>query len=102
VHEICTYTRSSIVIPACANTSFSPSSRILISSSTFSALSLFSDPIQSAPPDTACSLPNAVAERRLYWPSRQFDHFARRLRRRLRNTPRTVKTPPLSRLSLRY
>src|SRR5713226_295846 len=36
VQEICTYTRSSMVIPACASTSFSPSSNSLISSSIFS------------------------------------------------------------------
>src|SRR5213082_683656 len=33
VHAICTYTRSSMLIPACASTAFSPSSRFLISSS---------------------------------------------------------------------
>src|SRR6266704_6462686 len=36
VHAICTYTRSSMVIPAWASTSFSPSSSNLISSSIFS------------------------------------------------------------------
>src|SRR6266849_2059530 len=38
VHEICTYTRSSIVMPACASTAFSPSSKFLISSSIFSGV----------------------------------------------------------------
>src|SRR5216683_1159247 len=36
VHAICTYTKSSMVIPACASTSFSPSRSNLISSSIFS------------------------------------------------------------------
>src|SRR5882762_8734609 len=50
VHAICTYTKSSIVIPAWASTSFSPSSRILISSSIFSgAFPVFgSNPIRPA------------------------------------------------------
>src|SRR5713226_3256325 len=50
VHEICTYTKSSMVMPAAASTSFSLSSRILISSSIFSgAFPVFgSNPIRPA------------------------------------------------------
>src|SRR5258707_8639791 len=50
VHEICTYTRSSMVIPAAASTFFSLSSKILISSSIFSgAFPVFgSSPIRPA------------------------------------------------------
>jgi len=66
VHEICTYTRSSMVMPACASTSFSLSSKILISLQSCPALSRFS--IQPDPPCQIqrVSRKNRVAERRLH------------------------------------
>src|SRR5437016_4834022 len=87
VHAICTYTMSSIVLPARPSTSFSLSTHTLFSSFIvyffwyFARLRINADPSRQV---QGIANKNGVAKRRGYRSARHLDHLSSCLRRGLR------------------